>query len=350
MSSDPKSKLTDMLVSHRERPSQGRSFSGRPPRFLLIALVVIVPAILNASCSVNESGESSVKWGFFQGTHEDIKGEGIVWLVPYFQENLKYDYTTQSVKESIMNQSKDNLPVRIDVNIQWKIDPPRIPYIQKKWVGSAAHSDITSSGEEALETMIANERNRIVFTKLIRQFLRSRAGDLMNMYDAQDMNDNRESIRQQLKAGYTNPKTGQHVPGVIETLAAEGVVVEDVEVRQVYLPENIQESISKRAQSLIDQDTAKNRVEIARQDALAVKEKAIGEANAEVERAVGKGKAIEEQGRALRQFPEVLDLERVAAQKLAGENGGLIVVPDARGFNLLLNPAPKGGHPSEGQK
>lgn len=309
-------------------------------RFLRLAAIIGALPLITTSCSVNESGENSVKWGVFKGTHDEVIGEGLVWLMPFMQKNLKYDYTTQSVKEKITNQSKDNLPVTLDVNIQWKIDPPSIPSIQRKWVGSAAHEDNASgNGNDQLEAQVANERNRIVFTKLIRQFLRSRAGDLMNMYDAQDMNDHRESIRTQLKEGYQNSKTAQQVPGIIETLRAEGVLVEDVEVRQVYLPENIQKSIAGRAQSLIDQDTARNRVEISRQEALAMKEQAIGEANAEFEKSVGKAKAIAEQGKALKQFPEVLELERVTAQKLAGENGGLIVVPDSKSatFNLLLN-------------
>jgi regulator of protease activity HflC (stomatin/prohibitin superfamily) len=302
--------------------------------------MMLPAAVGTTGCSVNDSGEISVKYGVSKGTHDTPRGEGIVWYVPFFQENLKYDGTTQSVKETIKNQSADNIEVDVDVNIQWKIKPEKLPEIQAKHVGSSKHNDATSTGEDlGVENMIPNPRNRALYTKLVRQALRARLGDQMKLYKGEVMNDNRDKIQAALLRGYQDVN-GNHVPSLVDEMERVGVEIINVEVRRVELPKDMQAKIRERAEALIEEQTAETKVRIAEQQAQADQKLGEGRGKAKAAEALGEAEAIRTRGEALKDFPEVLELNRVEAEKEAGKNGGLIIVP--RNSNSTIMVAPKG--------
>ncbi len=293
------------------------------------------------SCRTNGPGEISVVYDTFGGTLDRTHGEGAFLVIPFIQSNIRYDATTQVVKETVKSQTKDNITIETDVVVEWELNRDAIGKIHREIVGSSTHTDKSSNEADDLHNYISNPRNLAFYTKTIRSRLRNTLGDVVKQYTAEDANDNRDNLTNALRKGFTPPGATEHVPSLSEQVNNELVTIKDVFVRNVHLPSNLEDAMKKRAEALVEQQTAANKIQVEKNNALAELQKGIAAANKVREEAAGKADAISKIGDALRKNPEMIEYMRAEAQKLAGERGGLIITNGSQTPNILIQPGKK---------
>lgn len=273
---------------------------------------------------------------FLVGHLIELYGEGSLFAIPIIQQNIKYDGSTQLVKETVKSQTQDNIPIDVDVVVEWELNTEALPKIHREIVGSGQHVDKASNEtDEHLDNYISNQRNLAFYTKQIRSRLRNLLGDAVKLYTAENTNENRDNLTKALRKGFTPPGSNERIPSLSEQVGSEYVTIKDVFVRNVHLPPNLEEAMKKRAEALIQQQTAANLIEVEKKNALAEEQRGIALANKTRQEALGKADAINKIGEALRNNPEMIQYMRVEAQKLAGQNGGLIIT-DGSQPNILL--------------
>lgn len=298
------------------------------PKKILVAAVIgtaTASALVPFSCSANQPGEISVKYDIFSGTHDKTNGEGITFVIPFLLQNIKYDGTSQVVKETITTQSKDNIPIDVDVVVEWELKKEALAQIHKNIVGSGTHIDTSTNTADELSNYIHNDRNLVFYTKEIRSRLKNILGDAVTLFTAEEANEHRDDLTEALRNGLQVPGTNRRIPSLTEKIPTEYVSIKDVLVRNVHLPKNLEVAITKKAEALIEQQTAANRVKVETNNALAEQQKGIGQANKLREEAAGKADAIAKISEALKGHPEIIEYLKAEAQKLAGEKGGLII-------------------------
>ena len=163
---------------------------------------------------------------------------------------------------------------------------------------------------------------------------------IFKLYTAEDANDHRDDMTNALRNGLKLPN-GERILSLAEQVGSEYVTIKDVFVRNVHLPANLEEAMKKRAEALIQQQTATNLVQVEKQNALAELQKGIAVGNRTREEAAGKADAIIKIGEALRKNPEMIGYMRVEAEKLAGQNGGLIITNGSQSPGILIQPQQK---------
>ncbi len=292
---------------------------------VLGAAVVATPAL---SCRSNSSGEISVVYDSISGTLDRTHGEGAFLAIPFIQQNIRYDGTKQVVKEVITTQSADNVPVDVDSVIEWELERDALPEIHRKVVGSSKHVDTSSNKDKSddnLKDYIHNDYNRVFYTKAIRSRYRNLIGDIVKQYVAEKANDHRDDITRALQKGFVVPGTNERIPSLHEMVNDKYVKITDVYIRNVHLPEKLKDALKARAEVLIDQQTALNRIKVEENNALALTQKGIGLANKLREEAQGNADVINKISETLRKNPEYIEYMKAEAQKLAGQNGGLII-------------------------
>lgn len=71
----------------------------RPPSFSLMLFVIVGISLLilgSASVVIVPAGEKAVVFDNFKGVLEDVKGEGMNIIMPFFQKAIRYDVKTQT--------------------------------------------------------------------------------------------------------------------------------------------------------------------------------------------------------------------------------------------------------------
>lgn len=288
------------------------------------------------SCRTNGPGQMAVKYNAFSGTGDSTYGEGAMFVIPFIEHPIRYDGTSQLVKETVKSQTKDNIPIDVDVVVEWELNAKALSRIHREIVGSGTHVDKSSNEADDLENYISNELNRSFYTKQIRSRLRNTLGDAVKQYTAEDTNDNRDNLTLALRKGFT-PDASQRVPSLAEQVNSELVTIRDVFVRNVHLPQNLENAMKARAETLIEKQTAANRIEVEKNNAQAELQKGIGAANKLREEAGGKADAIAKIGEALRKNPEMIQYMIAEAQKAAGEKGGLIITNGSTPPSIILD-------------
>lgn len=282
-------------------------------------------ALLTGLCggiATNKSGEVSVIYSKLSGTTNKVKGEGVFLKVPIIEENLAFDGTQQTVSEPIAVQSSDNIPTTVDVTSTWTIDNNKLPGLQSGYVGTV----INRSDEERAKSSIKNDRNEVLYRKIIIRDLQSILGKIAKLFKAEDMNDNRDKIEYYLNNGFTYKESDKAdakeivIPNLSAELAKLGINIRFI-VPDTDLPAEIEKKIQERAETALEQQTSDLKVQVATNKARASKEEGKGEADKETEKARGRAEAIRLEAAALRENPQILKLREIEAMKAAGDAG-----------------------------
>ncbi len=330
-----------------------KTFLGGVKGYLALGVLGTAVVATPFSCSTNKPGEISIKNNVIAGLGSQTYSSGAVFpVIPFIQQNIRYDGTRQLVKETVKAQSKDNIPTDADVIIEWQLNKDSLYKIHSEVVGSYRHIDRASNDKDAgkssssheddshLENYIQNPLTLAFYTKEIRSRLRNLVGDSMKLYKAEEANDNRDNITNALRKGLKLPN-GDYIQSLAEQVGSEYVTINDVFVRNIHLPPNLEEAMKKRAEALIQQQTAANLIAVEKNNALAEQQKGIAVSNKTREEADGKADAINKIGEAIRRNPEIIEYNRVEAQKLAGQNGGLIITNGQAPSILIQSPQKK---------
>lgn len=320
----------------RIEPTEQSFFSAHKYKIIAAACLGIPMVVTPMSCRTNAPGQMAVKYNMFNGTRDATYGEGAMFVIPFVESPIRYDGTAQLVKETVKSQTKDNIPIDVDVVVEWELNPKALSKIHREIVGSGTHVDKSSNEADDLADYVSNRLNLSFYTKQIRSRLRNTLGDAVKQYTAEDTNDNRDNLTLALRKGFT-PEDGQRIPSLAEQVDKELVTIRDVFVRNVHLPTNLENAMKARAEALIEKQTAANRVEVEKNNALAELQKGIGVANKLREEAHGKADAIAKIGDALVKNPQMIEYMRAEAQKLAGEKGGLIITDGKSAPSILID-------------
>lgn len=267
---------------------------------LLIAGVL--GAFLATSIVIVPAGHVGVVFNVLGGVQQDEIGEGLHVVVPVLQQVTLYDTRQQELTlarvqgDQISARSSEGLEIVVDVTVLYQV------------VGSEAarvHQDIGTSYEEVR----------------IRPEVRSQIRDGISEFDAANLISSERDDLQQMIEG-----------NLAERLRRDNVRVLSVLLRDVSIPESITQAIEEKQaaeQQVAVEENRRLQSEISAQRRVI---EATGERDAAVAKAEGEAEALRLRGEALRDNPEVVQLE--VAQRLAPTLQTILLPSDS---NFLLD-------------
>jgi len=215
-----------------------------PRRVLLLCLAML----LLPACVIIEDGEVGVKKSFGSIDDEPV-GQGPVIQIPVIRTVETWNTKLQEVKESAAVPSSEGLIVGLDASLLFRVKPSDAPQLRKTIGPSWAYVD-----------------------KLVLPYFRNGLRDVVSGYEVKNIysESGRREIAGQLKAFLESE------------LEPRGIIVQDVLLRDVKLPQRFRESIE--AKLTAEQKVQEKQFEL---------EQARKEAEIEIARAEGAAKAQE---------------------------------------------------------
>jgi prohibitin 2 len=269
----------------------------------VLVVIGLVGAFLASSIVVVPAGHVGVVFNVIGGVQQEEIGEGIHVLVPVLQQVTLYDTRQQELTlarargDQITARSSEGLEIVVDVTVLYQI------------VGSEAarlHQDIGTSYEEIR----------------VRPEVRSQIRDGISEFDAANLiSSERDDLQRMIEES------------LVSALQDDNVRVLSVLLREVSIPESITKAIEEKQaaeQQVAVEENRRKQSEIAAQRRVI---EATGERDAAVAQAEGEAEALRLRGEALRENPEIIQLE--VAQRLA-PTLQTILLPSESNFLLDL--------------
>ena len=274
----------------------GGSFSGMPgfalfrSRLLKIATVVLILLLLMASVTSIPTGNVGVLTLFGRVTG-DILGEGIHLINP-LKSVQKLSVQTQSVKESANTPSNEGLMLALDTSLLFRLDRTKAAQVYQ------------TVGENYAE-------------KIVEPTLRAAIRASTSSHSANALYTNaRELVQQQIQGELTTQ------------LAARGVIVEAVLLRDVQLPAMLKSSIEAKQQA--EQDALRMSFILQKEKQEAERKRIEAQGIADFQKIVAQGIS-----------PQLLEWKGIeATEKLATSNNAKVVIigNPKNGLPLVLEP------------
>lgn len=267
-----------------------------------LTLLGVFVAFLATSIVIVPAGHSGVVFNVFGGVQQEELGEGIHVVVPVVQQVTLYDTRQQELTlatvqgDQITARSSEGLEIVVDVTVLYQVD------------GSEAarlHQDIGTSYEDVR----------------VRPEVRSQIRDGISEFDAANLISSERDDLQRMIFG-----------NLAEALAKDNVRVLSVLLRDVRIPESITQAIEEKQaaeQQVAVEENRRLQSEISAQRRVI---EATGERDAAVAQAEGEAEALRLRGAALRENPEIVQLE--VAQRLAPTLQTILLPSDS---NFLLD-------------
>lgn len=256
-----------------------RSFGG------LAIVVGVLIALLSSAFVIVPAGNTGVVFNVFGGVQERERGEGFHIVLPFLQEVTLFNAREQSVtfatetNDSIQALSREGLDIGIDATVRYKIEP------------SQANTIYQELGTDYGST-------------LIRPKVRSLVREVVANYNAADLiSTSRTEAQQEIK------------DSLIDQLSADNIELLDVLLRDIRIPETISNAIEEKQAAEQQVQIEANRREQSRIAAERAVIEAEGQRDAAIAAAEGEAQALTLRGQAIRDNPEIIQLE--VAQKLA---------------------------------
>jgi len=274
----------------------GGSFSGMPgfalfrSRLLKIATVVLILLLLMACVTSIPTGNVGVLTLFGRVTG-DILGEGIHLINP-LKSVQKLSVQTQSVKESANTPSNEGLMLALDTSLLFRLDRTKAAQVYQ------------TVGENYAE-------------KIVEPTLRAAIRASTSSHSANALYTNaRELVQQQIQGELTTQ------------LAARGVIVEAVLLRDVQLPAMLKSSIEAKQQA--EQDALRMSFILQKEKQEAERKRIEAQGIADFQKIVAQGIS-----------PQLLEWKGIeATEKLATSNNAKVVIigNPKNGLPLVLEP------------
>lgn len=262
----------------------------------------VVGAFLASSIVIVPAGHVGVVFNVFGGVQEEELGEGIHIVVPVVQQVTQYDTRQQELTlatsqgDQIAARSSEGLEIIVDVTVLYQVDGVQ---------AARLHQDIGTAFEEVR----------------VRPEVRSQIRDGISEFDAANLiSSERDDLQQMIE------------DNLASALESDNVVVLSVLLRDVRIPESITQAIEEKQaaeQQVAVEENRRLQSEIAAQRRII---EATGERDAAVAIAEGEAEALRLRGAALRENPEVIQLE--VAQRLAPTLQTIMLPSDS---NFLLD-------------
>jgi len=200
------------IVKFRKDPSREPP---PPPRYhaaRTLGACAIAPLLIGLSIAVVPSGSAAVRVNQFAGTRPGTLYPGVHWIVPLVEEIELYDirdglFTTQAVddpkkeKTALRVQTREGLMVGLALTVRYRLDPSKLSYIQANLPQPL--------DQEMIAPAVSSAFRDIAPGYLVRELFSTK----------------REEVRQ---AAATR---------IIAKLGADGIVVKDLVLRDIQLPE-----------------------------------------------------------------------------------------------------------------
>ena len=276
---------------------------------VVIFIILIVFSIMFGSILVSVgAGEVGVKFNQFGGVEEDELGEGL-HIVPPWVSITKYSvrsetYTMSGVEgegqiegdDQIKALTVEGLTLGLDITVRYRL-----------------LSDDVSEVHQNLGTNYAE--------KIIRPTIRSSIREVVSTKTAlQVYGEEREVV------------AGEMLTNIDNSLESDGIVVEEVLVRNVVLPTRVAEAIEAKLQA--DQD-AQRMIFVKQKEQLEAERKIIeanGVANATIAEAHGEAEALRIINEQLAKNPNLINYKYI--QMLQGQEIQTMLVPTDQGIIL----------------
>jgi regulator of protease activity HflC (stomatin/prohibitin superfamily) len=279
---------------------------GQQPRQRSLGSVLLVVgavgAFLASSIVVVPAGHVGVVFNVIGGVQQEEVGEGVHVVVPVLQQVTLYDTRQQELTlagrqgDQITARSSEGLEIVVDVTVLYQI------------VGSEAarlHQDIGTSYEEIR----------------VRPEVRSQIRDGISEFDAANLiSSERDDLQRMIEES------------LVAALEDDNIRILSVLLREVSIPEAITRAIEEKQaaeQQVAVEENRRKQSEIAAQRRVI---EATGERDAAVAKAEGEAEALRLRGQALRENPEIIQLE--VAQRLAPTLQTIMLPSDG---NFLLD-------------
>ncbi|MEX2535906.1 MAG: prohibitin family protein [Trueperaceae bacterium] len=280
---------------------QGQQARMRSLGTALVA-VGILGAFLATSIVIVPAGHAGVVFNVFGGVQQDELGEGVHVVIPVVQQVTLYDTRQQELTlatvqgDQISARSSEGLEIIVDVTVLYQIDGNE---------AARLHQDIGTAFEEIR----------------VRPEVRSQIRDGISEFDAANLiSSERDDLQRMIEDNLAN------------ALERDNVLVLSVLLRDVRIPESITQAIEEKQaaeQQVAVEENRRLQSEIAAQRRVI---EATGERDAAVAKAEGEAEALRLRGDALRQNPEIIQLE--VAQRLAPTLQTILLPSDS---NFLLD-------------
>ena len=263
---------------------QGRQAASRGLGSLVLVVGIVV-TIFSQAFVIVPAGNVGVVFNILTGVQDKELDEGVKIVLPVLQQVTLFNAREQALTfaeenaDEIAALSEEGLEIEIDATIRYRINR------------NEAASIYQNLGNDYAQT-------------LIRPTVRSVVRGSIAKYKATDaISTRRSDLENQIKAELEI------------SLAEKNVILIDALLRDIRIPASVRSAIEEK-------QTAEQRVQIEenlkRQAEIAAQRKvteAEGDRDAAIARAEGDAEALSLKGRAIRENPEIIDLE--VAQRLA---------------------------------
>jgi len=251
----------------------------------LLVVAGAAVAVLASAFVVVPAGNVGVVFNIFGGVQSRPLGEGLHIVLPVLQQVTLYDVRQQELTlaaatgDKINARSAEGLEIDVDVTVLFQVIRDRAPKL---------HQDIGPNYQEIR----------------IRPEVRSQIRDGISEYRAADLiSVKRAELQQRIQNN------------LVESLQRDNIRVLNVLLRDVRIPEAITQAIEEKQaaeQQVEVEENRRRQAEIAAQRRVVEAE---GERDAQIAKAEGEAQALTLRGEALRENPEIIQLE--VAQRLA---------------------------------
>lgn len=266
-----------------------QGIQGQQPRARSLGGLLIVAgiafAVVSSAFVVVPAGNVGVVFNIFGGVQSRPLGEGLHFVLPVVQQVTLYDVRQQELTlatatgDKINARSSEGLEIEVDVTVLYQVIRDQAPKL---------HQDIGPL-YEAIR---------------IRPEVRSQIRDGISEYPAADLiSVKRAELQQRIQRN------------LVEALERDNIRVLNVLLRDVRIPQAITQAIEEKQaaeQQVQVEENRRRQAEIAAQRRVIEAE---GERDAQIARAEGEAQALALRGQALRDNPEIIQLE--VAQRLA---------------------------------
>ena len=282
---------------------------------VLLAVVGISIAILSRAFVIIGPGQVGVVFNIFSGVQDKERGEGLQIILPVLQQVEKFSAREQALTFASENQddiealSQEGLSIGIDATIRYQI-------IRDE--ASSIYQTLGKDGEYQLT--------------LIRPQVRSIIRNAVAKYKAVDLISTK---RTELESDITS--------ALDISLKTGNITLIEVLLRDVRIPRSVSEAIEQKQtaeQQVAIEENRKLQAEIAARRAKTIAE---GERDAAIAKAQGEAEALSLRGKAIRENPEIIQLE--IAQKLSPSIQTIMLPSEG---NFLLDVGGLMGQPSKG--
>jgi len=180
-------------------------------RWLRVLVLALVP-LLSTACVIIEDGEVGVSKSFGSIGDEPVP-QGITFVVPVVRQVETWNVKLQEYKEQATVPSSEGLIVGLDTSLLFQVEPAQAPQLRKT-VGT----------------------ERVYYQNLILPYFRNAVRDIVAGYQVKNIY--AEAGRAEIAA-----KIKQRL---VDNLEPRGILVVDVLLRDVQLPQRFRESIEAK--------------------------------------------------------------------------------------------------------